>query len=400
MLFGLTGGFDGVTMPTADFQGSSVPFAFSALSILSFRYDHPVNPPVDTHQCNHDACGEQRELVAFQRQVADLFHDLAAGDDEILSVAWMRRLLDTFLVCQEEFRVVLFGHHRSPVPVDRLVSDFFDRAVKALDVCNAVRDGVDQMRHWRKHLEIVLVALGPQQQHLGEGQLRRAKKALAEVAILMFDEKDVSSVPSHNGGLPSSSSSGDRSSHFRSLSCTVSRSWSAARLLQAIGSNLIAPRRNEVVATAGLAVPMYTMSSVLLFVMWALVAAIPCQDRGPQINFSIPRSFLWAAPIMSLHERILEESKKKDRKHSAGLLKEIEKIDKCVHHLRELIDAVQFPMTEEEEVEVMQGVQELAQVCEVLKEGLDPVERQVREVFVRIVRSRKEGLDGLLNGAE
>ena len=40
-------------------------------------------------------------------------------------------------------------------------------------------------------------------------------------------------------------------------------------------------------------------------------------------------------------------------------------------------------------------VQELAQVCELMKEGLDPLERQVREVFHRIVHSRTEGLDSL-----
>ena len=54
--------------------------------------------------------------------------------------------------------------------------------------------------------------------------------------------------------------------------------------------------------------------TVLLLVMRALVAAIPCQDRGLQIHFSVPRQFPFAAPMTMLHDRILEECKKKDRR--------------------------------------------------------------------------------------
>ncbi|XP_074585941.1 protein BYPASS1-LIKE-like [Curcuma longa] len=387
-------------MPTADFHGSSTPFALAGRTLLSLRRDHSANP---MDRRNADS-GEQRELDAFQQQVADLFNDLAGGDDEILSISWLRRLLDTFLVCQEEFRGILFGHRRPPATIDRLVSDFFERAVKALDICNAVRDGIEQVRQWRKHIEIVLVALDPHQREFGEGQLRRAKKALCDIAILMLDEKDSGSIVSHrnrsfgrNGGssYSSSSGSGGRRSHFRSLSWSVSRSWSAARQLQAIGSNLSAPRSHEMAETSGFAVPVYTMSSVLVFVMWSLVAAIPCQDRGLQIHFSIPRAYLWAPPVLALYERIVEEFKKKERKNSIGLLKEIHQIEKCVHHLMDVIDVTQLPLTEEKDMEVRQQMQELTQVYETIKECLDPLERQVREVFLRIVRSRTEGLDFL-----
>ncbi|KAL6959551.1 hypothetical protein U1Q18_039704, partial [Sarracenia purpurea var. burkii] len=64
--------------------------------------------------------------------------------------------------------------------------------------------------------------------------------------------------------------------HFRSLSWSVSQSWSAARRLQAIGNNLATPRSNEIVATNGLAITVFTLNSVLLFTMRALMPAIPC----------------------------------------------------------------------------------------------------------------------------
>ncbi|XP_039041911.1 uncharacterized protein LOC120180693 [Hibiscus syriacus] len=109
----------------------------------------------------------------------------------------------------------------------------------------------------------------------------------------------------------------------RLVSWNVSRSWSASRQLQAIGSNLVAPRANEIVATNGLEMLTYTMGIVLLFLMWALMAAIPCQDRGLQVQFYLPMQFSWAATILSLLGKIMEESRKKDRKNSCGLLMEI-----------------------------------------------------------------------------
>jgi hypothetical protein len=99
--------------------------------------------------------------------------------------------------------------------------------------------------------------------------------------------------------------------------------------------------------------------------------------------------------VVLLHERILEESRKRDRRNAPGLLRELYQMDKCARVMGDLMDWVQFPLTEEKEGEVRQRVNELANVCEVLKEGLDPLERQVREVFHRIVHSRTEGLDSL-----
>ncbi|OMP05775.1 Protein BYPASS-related protein [Corchorus olitorius] len=345
-------------MPATDYQGSSAPVTNLGRSLLSLRRDQVH--AMESHHDGSSAASLEVELESFQRQVADRFHDLSSvPSDELLSLPWVRKLLDVFLVCQEEFRVIL-SNNRAQVnrpPMDRLVADFYERSVKALDV-----------------------------------------------SIGMLDEKDSGQALAHrNRSFGRNNNSGSHSrdhhhrslGHFRSLSWSVSRSWSAARQLQAIGNNLTAPRGNEVVASNGLAMPVFTMGCVLLFVMWALVAAIPCQDRGLQVHFYIPRQFSWAAPILSLHEKILEESKKRDRKNACGLLREIYQMEKCSRLLGELADSVQFPLNEEKEAEVRQRVKELGHVCEAMKEGLEPLEKQVREVFHRIVRSRTEGLDSL-----
>ncbi|XP_039827597.1 protein ROH1-like, partial [Panicum virgatum] len=135
---------------------------------------------------------------------ADLLTDLLAdGPPDLLSLAWTTRLLDAFLLCLEDFRALLFGPGAAAAarpPLDRLVADFFDRAVKALDLCNAVRDGLDLVRQWRNHLAIAAAVL------------------FAPVALL-----------------------GEQ----RSLSGSVSRAWSAVRQLQAIAGGLPVPRPHE-----------------------------------------------------------------------------------------------------------------------------------------------------------
>jgi len=61
----------------------------------------------------------------------------------------------------------------------------------------------------------------------------------------------------------------------------------------------------------------------------------------------------------------------------------------------DITDTAEFPLPEEKDADVQEAAQELVQVCQSLKDGLDPLERQVREMFHRIVRTRTEILDCL-----
>ncbi|CAH8355843.1 unnamed protein product [Eruca vesicaria subsp. sativa] len=384
-------------MPATDYQRSF------GRSLLNLRRDsvHSVSESSSTESTHMET-----ELDSFQRKVSERFASLnASTSEDLLSLEWVEKLLDSFLSCQEEFRAIIVSNHRTAKPpTDRLIAEYFDRSVKALDVCNAVRDGVERIRQWRKLIEIVLCAFD-KTRPVGEGQFRRAKRTLVELAIGMLDDKEASSssVASQHrnrsfGRNKEHSQHRNKSfGHFRSLSWSVSRSWSASKQLQAIGNGLAPPKAGDVTATGGLAVTVYTMTSVLLFVMWALVAAIPCQDRGLQVHFNVPRSFMWGGALMSLHDRIVEESRKRERRNSCGLLKEIYQIERSSRLMGELVDSVQFPLSEEKEVQVRERVEELGKVQEALKNGLDPFERKVRDVFHRIVRSRTEGLESVGN---
>lgn len=371
------------------------------------------------HPMNHSHSGQSKEVAGssqpghgqgvetFQRRVGELFQTLVETPDELLSLAWLRDALDTVLGCESEFKS-LVPKPKPPLSKaeEKIAADFFERSVKALDLCNAIRDGIDQVRLWQKHVEIVLCALDGRQRSLGEPQFRRARKALYDLTLAMAAAADDKDSPAGAAGLlllasrnrsfgRASHRSVEASSHFRSLSWSVSRSWSAGRQLQAMGSSLVAPKSNEAAATNGLSTAAYTMNNVTLFALWALVAAIPCQDRGLQTHFSVPRNFVWAAPLISIYDKVMEESKKRDRKNtsSVGLLKEIHQISTCVRRLSDLADTVKFPLTEQQDQEVRKVVLELVHLWATLKDGLDPLEKQVRELFHRIIRSRTEAFD-------
>lgn len=140
------------------------------------------------------------DLSSFNRHVSDLFSDLNSDSASLLSLTWTRRLLDTFLISLEEFRFLLqtSGAGLSRAPTDRLITDFFDRAVKSLDLCTAVRDGIERVRNWQKHVQIVIASLTGAGL-LGEGPVRRARKAIGDLAIMMLDERDLPGSGSGSG---------------------------------------------------------------------------------------------------------------------------------------------------------------------------------------------------------
>ncbi|GKA73369.1 BYPASS-related protein [Tanacetum coccineum] len=309
---------------------------------------------------------------------------------------------DAFMACQVDFNVALSKNEvdLAKPPLDKFVTEFFDRSIRALDICNAIRDGIEKIRLWHKHLEIVSNALESKSRNvIVEGQFRRAKKALTDLAIVMLDDnKESASMFSHRNrsfGRPNKGKDHQKKpGHSRSLSWSVPNSWSACKQLQLIANGLIPPKSHEISATNGLANVVYTMGFVLMFVLWALVAAIPCQDRSLQVNFTVPRQFSWGTPLNLLHIRIMDESKKRERKNSAGLLKEIHQMEQSIHVIMDLVDSVnQFPLTEEQKEEVQTGVKEMSLVCDTFKNGLDPLERQLREVFRKIMSCRTEGLE-------
>ncbi|KAJ6819830.1 uncharacterized protein M6B38_401485 [Iris pallida] len=341
---------------------------------------------------DHDLPESSDPVLFFERHVSSFLLLLSSGE-QILSLSWINKLLHSFLPLLDGFHsLVLSSSAKLPncPPLDRSLSDFSDRSVKALDLLNAVRDGLARVRHVRSHLDAAVSAVR-------SSQLLRARKLLADLSSLLAATDADSAVPAHH----SHRSFNQRHQQLQTLSwsVSVSRTWSASRQLQALEGSLAPPIAADVSATSGLAVPVFAMSSVLLFVLWALVAAVQCQDRGSlhahgPAPSPPPRGYPWAAAMASLQEKVLGECKRRERKsHKAsggggGLMKEICRVENAARNLSEML-----AKERSEGREVEEEVRELEEARNGMKEGLEAAERQVRELFCRIVRYRTQGLD-------
>ncbi|KAI3822257.1 hypothetical protein L1987_09844 [Smallanthus sonchifolius] len=406
-------------MPPTDNQGSF-------LNRISIRRNQVVSMDV-----NHEQ--ELEELELFQKHVSDRFlqllppqsplpsstgeeTDVVDTPERLLSIAWFRKLLDVYLCCESEFKAVLIigrdATHFSKPPLDRLLPDHLDRTVKALDICNAITHGIELIRHWQRLAQIAVDAL--EQRPIVEGHVRRAKRALNTLLTSMTtDDKEQNVHPgklaermwsiSRRGGGGSAPPTVNHNRRIsdnsptiitlvsRSLSSSFTKSWSASKQIQAMCANLVAPRGGD---STGLSLPVYLMSSVLVFVMWTLVAAVPCQERvGSGTHIQLPRHLVWTHPMILLQEKIGEECKKKEKKGTVGLLAEIQVIEKVAQSLVEFAEGFEFPVGGEKADEVAAQVMELVEICRKLEVGLGPLQLQVRELFHRMVRSRAEVLD-------
>lgn len=160
-----------------------------------------------------------------------------------------------------------------------------------------------------------------------------------------------------------------------------------------MSSNLAAPRGGE---PTGLVIPVYLMSSILVFVMWVMVASIPCQERtGLGVHLQLSKQFTWPQPIIALQDKIGEDWKKKEKKGRSGLLEETQRLEKLAKTLVEFAEGFKFPVEVEKAEEVAAQVAEMGDICRSMEEGLVALQMQVTELFHRIVRSRAETLDVL-----
>ncbi|KFK31898.1 hypothetical protein AALP_AA6G173400 [Arabis alpina] len=344
-------------------------------------------------EVNHEQ--ELEELEDFQKHVAERFTELlappsttteslidTAESDPILSIQWLRKLLDAFMSCESEFQSVLTTNPAqiSKPPLDKHVPEMLDRIVKALDICTAVVNGVDSVRQSQRLAEIAVTAF--KQRPLSDGSVRRAKRALT--SLLNADKNTASS----GGGSGRRSTTTEQWSSFGRRSGGgggfVSKNWSAAKQIQAMTANLVAPRGGE-------SSPIYIISSLMVMVMWTLVVAVPCQaSNGLAVQLPLPKHQVWANAAVSIQERVGEELKRKEKRcGGGGLMEEMQRMERIGLKLMEFSEGFSFNGEEE----VVAEVEEMEEICRKMEDGLEGLQRGVREVFHRLVKSRSEILE-------
>ncbi|XP_072993865.1 protein ROH1A-like [Typha latifolia] len=302
-------------------------------------------------------------LPSFRRnQVASM--EPGQEDDLQELYQFQTNLLDALVSCQEDFgNLLLLLLDRNPAilvkpPLDRLVPDLLDRAVKALDVLNAVSLSLHALHHFNRQAHIAATAAG-------QSQLPRARRALSK----LLDE----TLPRSRSGRGSGSG--------RSLSWSLSRSWSTPRGVgEPFGGGI----------AGGIGIAVHTLSTLINFTMFVLAAAVPCVG-GAAAPVAPLRQLQWSATMVGLQERIAEEWRRNEKKGSGslyvGLLAELQGVDirsKC------LMECVNETQEGERKSKVAATGAELAEACWVLEEGMGPFEKKVRAVSLRMFSSRSE----------
>ncbi|OQU84172.1 hypothetical protein SORBI_3004G006500 [Sorghum bicolor] len=378
--------------------------------MLSFRRSATAVASFDPAQDD-----ELLALDALQSHVADRLNALSAHGATpgapLLSLPFLSKLLDAVVSSDAAFRGVLA---LTPVaaalarpPADRLATDLLDRAVKTLDVLNAASLTLASLRaaHRAALAAASCLLLAPS---LHTAHLARARRAIAR----LFPADDASPNTAKASGCSAASPSART---MRALSLSVSKNWSAGRHMNAMAAHLAPPPQSSAAAAAagagcGLGLALYTMSSVLVFAMWALVGA----DRASAASnppVAPPKQAQWAAPMSALQDRIAEEWRRKEKKGScsgsaptAGLLAEMQTLERAARELNSVLEEITEEVEGEEDEErrrqgivsedrardVTERAEELAAACRALEDGLAPLERQVRAVFHRVVACRAE----------
>ncbi|KAE8700373.1 triacylglycerol lipase 2-like [Hibiscus syriacus] len=205
----------------------------------------------------------------------------------------------------------------SKPPFDRLIPELLERAVKTLDICNAVTNGVESVRHCQKLAEI---AVRLWKKPIGDGQVKLAKRALITLMSAMnLDDKE----GTHTKATERSWSFGRRAGskdrvagHFKSLSWQVAKNWLLV-IRETDSVHDLQPRRA-------------TRSG--------------CFRNGLPTNFRVPKQFNWAHSLIGLHEKIADEWKKNEKKGMAGLLDEMQKMERSAHSLIDFTESFHFPV--------------------------------------------------------
>ncbi|CAD6248490.1 unnamed protein product [Miscanthus lutarioriparius] len=387
------------------------PSGMGFFGMLSFRRSATAVASFDPAQDD-----ELLALDALQSHVADRLKALSAHatpSAPLLSLPFLSKLLDAVVSSDAAFRGVLA---LTPVaaalarpPADRLAADLLDRAVKTLDVLNAASLTLASLRAaHRAALAAASCLLAPS---LHTAHLARARRAIAR----LFPADDSASAKACGGSGGSVVSPSSRTMRARSFS--VSKNWSAGRHMNAMAAHLAPPPQSSPAAAAvgcGLGLALYTMSSVLVFATWALVGAVPCQDRASAASnppVAPPKQAQWAAPMSALQERIAEEWRRKEKKGLApaprprrGSSRRCRPWSARARELNSVLEEIAEEEEEEEDEErrrqgivgeerardVTERAEELAAACRALEDGLAPLERQVRAVFHRVVACRAE----------
>lgn len=310
-------------------------------------------------------------LTAFDSELASQLDELKSADDAgYLSSRWVCRAAGTVLSTHAFVEAFVPDLRQALADGEtKWLDEYLDDSVKLLDVCNALREAITDMKNYHVYVELALHTL--EKGSIGEAQLRRAKKALSKCTdALKRRDEDVNHL-------------GQRRSKLESCSSMLRRMGEKLNLEDSTKGNFFAV--------------LYGAQVTTIFICGVLTAALSFKPRRPLSSIWVAGQSPWAFALSSLQQRVKEQVDRKKAKGASALLEELDKTDMAVRclqgHVEKLLNAKVFPLSQHQVGEVRQAAESLRDCSIDLGQGLDPMELHVGEVFNVLVTSRVALLD-------
>ncbi|KAG0584567.1 hypothetical protein M758_3G219700 [Ceratodon purpureus] len=327
---------------------------------------------------NNVASKRHPVLQEFETRLRDRLETLKVAGEEksFLSIDWLLQAMSIVLATHANVEALIpesqlsLSMHRD----DKWVDEYLDDSAKLLDVCNILKEGISEVEHYQMLVQFALHNLDNREISGAELKYSRARNALAECKEAI-KRKDTE----YRQGFPKS------------------KLENCSSMLRTMGDKLVTPKGEEAMKGNGFLNAIYGAKVTTIFLCGLLVTALACKPKRPLTNLSVASHYKWSPALVSLQQRVKEETDKRKTKGSIALLRELDSVDASVQRLHEILDRhlteKAFPLAREQATELKMEVEALRKHSADLGYGLQPLEVQVNELFRMLIASRLALLD-------
>ncbi|XP_057822347.2 protein BPS1, chloroplastic [Cryptomeria japonica] len=271
-----------------------------------------------------------------------------------LSAGWLRQALDLCLSMHREVQAIFPQIGQNSKWMDETLDDM----VKLLDVCNALRVKMRDMKEYQEKLHLVLHCFnGP----LGTWQLVRARTALSNLSQSAAKAQSISLMENCS---------------------SILRRMSEKRVASSAGGRLMEP--------------IFAAKDLTIFICGLLIAALSSKSRC-SLPLPCAGHSPWASDFQALYFKVKKEVERRSKKGTfRAFLNELHKVDSSSQALYDLlVNCKSILVDETQDLELRHSVMCLKNSIAELEDGMAPIEIQINELFRVVVADRMALLDAL-----
>lgn len=355
---------------------SSLGAALHALPPLTFNgrtSSSTIYPTTYTHPL----------VDAFQSRLNSELRGLQESGASYLSAEWLGQALEVCLGVHSRAEE-LFPHIQQAVLHEnrKWVDEQLDATVKLLDICNALRETISDIKKYEASLQIIVRGLGGVSENnpICARQLLRARTALGNCKEFMV-KKEAQSLQA----------SGEKRSRLDKCSS----------MLRQIGEKLLVTPASRNSSKAEFLEILYGSTATTVFVCGVLVAALSFKSKRSLAAGLHTGHSLSASALHGLQHKVKEEIDRRRSKGARAPLQELDSVDAAVRQLHDVVNrsiickSSSPDLLANEALELKQSVQSLKKRIADMEAGIAPFEKQVDKLFRVLIGSRMALLDSI-----